>query len=248
MRLHRFYINTESQSFGEIHKDFIFSSELLHQWKKVFRFLPGDKLILFDNSGFEYEAEIVSLNNKEADVKILNTVDKQKKATKEVWLFSALIKKDNFEWIIQKTTELGVSHIVPILSERSEKKGLNMERAEKIMIEASEQSGRAMLPTIVEPKTFDEVIQSVTQKKYNENMDFVAFDGSGDMTIKDLRVLHSEEGSAKPIGIFVGPEGGWSEKELEAFRSAGVPIYSLGSQILRAETAAVAVTALLLLK
>jgi len=242
MRLHRFYIDPKYGSLATLQKDFIFPSELLHQWKRVFRFVSGDKVILFDGSGFEYECEIVSLNNKHGvtELKVLKTRDKQQKAAKEVWLFATLIKKDNFEWIVQKATELGVSHIVPVVSERSEKKGLNLERAQKIVIEASEQSGRVTLPTIEEPKGLADVIQGVTQ-----GMKCYAFDPTGETFMADGQ--SGVKSTNKAIGIFIGPEGGWSEKELEAFRSASISIYSIGSQILRAETAAVAVTSLLLL-
>jgi len=235
MRLHRFYIDPKESSLEKIHQNFISSSELLHQWKKVFRFSQGDKVLLFDGTGFEYEAEIISLNNKEAEVKILNTIDRRQKAPKEVWLFAALIKKDNFEWIVQKATELGVSHIVPVISERSEKKGLNMERATKILIEACEQSGRVTLPTIAEPRELKEVIQDVTQ-----DIKAFVFDPSGE-------TFSVSAASHKSVGLFIGPEGGWSDPELELFKAAGYSIYSIGSQILRAETAAVAVASLVLI-
>ena len=159
-----------------------------------------------------------------------------------MWLIAALIKKDNFEWIIEKATELGVTGIIPVISERSEKKSLNMERGNKILVEASEQSGRVTLPQLKNPQSLAEVIQSVTQAD-EEKMNLISIDPEG----KPWPKSGFGQFDSKPAGIFVGPEGGWSDRELEMFKEAGIAIYSIGSQVLRAETAAVAVSSLLLL-
>jgi 16S rRNA (uracil1498-N3)-methyltransferase len=241
MRLHRFYVPIDIEEKGEIT---LSEYSLIHQLKNVFRFNVGTRVILFNNSGFEYEGMITLLKNNEARVLIDKATDKRNVTQKEVWLFAALIKKDNFEWIIEKATELGVSHIVPVISERSEKKSLNLERGNKILIEASEQSGRVILPTLKEPRTLSDVIQDVTQGRLNKNeekMKLFLIDPRGES------VLHTKGFTEQNIGIFIGPEGGWTERELELFKESDIEICNIGSQILRAETAAVAVSALLLL-
>ncbi len=158
-----------------------------------------------------------------------------------LWLCVGIIKKDNFEWITQKATELGVSHIVPVLCERTEKKSLNMERLQKIAVEASEQSGRGDVPEI------DEVVELSELMTSQRNIDALP---------KEKIVLHLEgeyvgdflaRMQPKSLAIFLGPEGGFSEKEIAEFALHSIPAISLGTQILRAETAAVAVTSLLLL-
>ena len=242
MRLHRFYIETELV----VGNDVVISDEgLIHQLKDVFRLSEkGKDILLFNGSGGEFRCGIVSLNKKEL---VLHVIEEREKRSNredkkgiEVWLLAALIKKDNFEWVIQKATELGVSHIVPIISERSEKKDLNMERAQKILIEASEQSGRVTLPMLNTPEHLDVVLERLANQD-EEKMNFLAFDPSG----KQFEI--SDKGNSKKAAILIGPEGGWTEKELEIFRSKNIPIYDLGSQILRAETAAVAVASLLML-
>ncbi len=237
MRLHRFYYKAQ---IGDKKEIFIENNPLIHQWKNVFRLKPADKVILFDNSGFEYLAEIVLISKDETRIKILEVKDKKVESSEkpDVRLFAALIKKDNFELIIQKATELGVSEITPIISDRSEKKDLNMERAEKIIIEASEQSGRVLLPILNKPQKLEEALDEI-------NMNFVSFNPEGESLKSgdNLKAL-KEKG---PIGLLIGPEGGWSDKEIELFKSKNIPIYNLGSQILRAETAAIAISGLFLL-
>jgi 16S rRNA (uracil1498-N3)-methyltransferase len=240
MRLRRFFIEEHLRNKREIA---LFEDEIIHQLKDVFRLRSGDKIILLDNSGLEYIAEIVLLAKGKAELKLLDTgtavVNIPKK---EVWLFASLIKKDNYEWILEKCTELGVSHFVPILSDRSEKKDLNIERAEKILKEASEQSGRGMMPVLHEILDLEHALNVAEQEKIN----LVAFHTVSSMPF-DSSLRDSLRATKNPIGFLVGPEGGWSEKEVELFKSKNISIYSLGNQVLRAETAAIAISSLLLL-
>ena len=236
MRLHRFLLN---QPIGEAKDITITDTDLLHQWKNVFRFTTGTRLILFDNSGFEYLGLIARLSNLEGKVKIVNKEDRQAVSYPEICLFAALIKKDHFEWVIEKATELGVSQIVPVVTDRSEKKSLNMERANKILKEASEQSGRAKMPKLNEPTAFEEILSSI-EVGDEEKIKILSIDPKGEAWPK------ADKFDTK-LGAFVGPEGGWSPRELQLFKLKKIPIYRLGSQVLRAETAAVALLSLLTL-
>ncbi len=130
------------------------------------------------------------------------------------------------EWVVEKATELGVSKIVPIISERSEKKDLNMERIRKIIVEASEQCGRADVPVLGSVMTLEECIMEVEEEK-------IVFDITGEHFSSSL--IHN----TCPVSIFIGPEGGWTEKELELFKQKGAKIFSLGPLTLRAETASI---------
>ena len=156
MRKHRIFCE---QSLSDKHSAVISSTSLLHQLKHVFRLEIGEQIILFDNSGFDYTAEI---SRYEKDGVMLTIVSKEKNnvsLNKEIYLFASIIKKNNFEWIVEKATEMGVSHIVPVLSARSEKKNLNIERLRKIAIEASEQSGRAVLPILNEIDSLENALE-----------------------------------------------------------------------------------------
>ncbi len=227
MRLHRFYIE---QKIGEQKEIIISDKELIHQFLNVFRFKVGDKVILFDGSGFEYEAEISLISKKELSLKILSHFAKDLR-DKNISLFLSLIKKNNFELAAEKCTEIGVAEIHPIISERSEKKDLNLERLNKIVKEASEQSGRVTLPKVCDIVSLGEAVSQVVK----EGRVGVVFHTSTTPSPS----LSNEEESPKDVCVFVGPEGGWSEAEVNLFKQNNFKILSLGSNILRAETAAI---------
>ncbi|MDQ3014647.1 MAG: 16S rRNA (uracil(1498)-N(3))-methyltransferase [bacterium] len=235
MRLHRFFIEEHLRNKKDIT---IYDDEVIHQWKDVFRLRAGDKVILLDDSGYEYLSEIGLLAKGKAEVKIIEQTVSDILPTKEVWLFASIIKKDNFEWILEKGTEVGVTHFVPVLSDRTEKKDINMDRAYKIVREATEQSGRGKLPQVFEPASLEEALE-------NDVTSFIAFHMDGEPFSVSLRDdLRASEDS---LGILIGPEGGWSDNELELFKEKNIPIYSLGKGVLRAETAAIVVPSLILL-
>lgn len=232
MRTHTFFV---SEKIGDRKSVTITHEGLLHQFKKVFRFTVGQEIVLFDNSGNEYVSEIDSLIADRAQVSIKSVREHTFHPRRTITLYQSIIKKDNFEWVVQKATELGVSKIVPVISERSEKKSVNLDRLMIIAQEACEQSGRALLPTLSEPVTLEQVISLGV-------LPCLAFHSDGETFSTEAR-----EAIAKDVSVLIGPEGGWSDHELFLFREKGIQICSLGSQILRAETASVAVSALLLL-
>ena len=226
MRLHRFFIDRpiEVGSFK------ISDQRLLHQWKNVFRYGEGSEVILFDGSGFEYKVSLEKLENKEAEVNIISKKEGIVSKNK-ITLYQSIIKKDKMEWVAEKATELGVSKIVPIVSERSEKKDLNLDRIRKIVIEASEQCGRADVPEVEQIMNFESGIMNYVGQG-------IAFDSSGSVFHNSYFINHNS------LSFFVGPEGGWSESEIELFKSNNVKIFSLGSLTLRAETAAITALAI----
>ena len=157
MRLHRFFIHTPitENNFDIADKD------LVHQWKSVFRYNVGSQVILFDGTGTDHLCMISSLRNLGATVGVLKKHETEDiHHRKNIWLCVALTKKDNFDLVVQKATELGVSNIAPIVCEHSEKRKLNIERMNKIAIEAVEQSGRGDIPVVHEPMTLAEIFPS----------------------------------------------------------------------------------------
>jgi 16S rRNA (uracil1498-N3)-methyltransferase len=251
MRLHRFYIEkkipySEKTGRGGAGEITLTDPELIHQMANVFRFKDSDKVILFDGSGSEFEAEIITISKKEIK---LNILSHSAKATRDVSisLYLSLIKKNNFELAAEKCTEVGVSEIHPIISERSEKKDLNLERLNKIVKEASEQSGRVTLPEVFEVTD----LETAVSQAIADGKECVTFHTSSDSSTapnffnrprhqNDTPSSSDEGDSLKPTAAFVGPEGGWTEKEMELFKKNNFKILSLGTNILRAETAAIA--------
>jgi len=207
---------------------------LLHQMRSVFRFHLGDTVVLFNGDGYDYVSEIVSINKSEVVFRVTQGLVNQWKPCVKLTLAVSMIKKDNFEWIVQKATELGISEIIPLISDRSEKKGWNKERLEKILIEACEQSGRSDIPKIRE-------IVNLSEFMVEEKRKILVFHTSGSR-------LNLDQEWGEEAVVLVGPEGGWSEKEIETFREKDFPIVHLPTPVLRAETAAIVITSLILVK
>jgi 16S rRNA (uracil1498-N3)-methyltransferase len=243
MRLQRFYIKEKVDEQKAIT---LSDTDLIHQIVNVFRLKDGNQVIVFDGSGFEYLCEIVSQTKKELELKVLEGVDKSVKQNTKVSLYLALIKKGNFELAVEKCTEVGVDKICPIVSERSEKKDLNIERLGKIVKEASEQSGRVVLPEVYNITGLEEAVSQAVK----ENKRCVVFHTGVSSThhlpsqTQDSSLNKEEKGN---VAIFIGCEGGWTEKELELFKKNNFQFSSLGQNILRAETAAIVSSALFLI-
>lgn len=238
MKVHRFFIEekipasglpaTANSSKEAVERwqagEFSVTNEtLLNQWRNVLRMEEGSNVILFSGDGSESLCEFVSLTKKNGVLKVLET-KKGLVPAREVTLYMALIKKDNFELVLEKATELGVTHIVPVQADRSEKKGVNYERAEKILREASEQSGRAVVPTISEIISVEKIPSDV-----------IVFDPRGKISARE----YFTKNTTAPVSLLIGPEGGFTDAEMESFHAHNITIVSMGNQILRAETAVI---------
>jgi len=217
------------------------SPDLIHQIRNVFRLKVGDKVLLFNGTGFDYECKIdefVKGNKISSNSVIRLTVvgsDRNNNISKrEIFLCAGIVKKDHFEWIVEKATELGVTDIVPISAERSEKKSLNEERLRKISIEASEQSGRDTTPMVRQIMGLGGAVSLL--KKEKSGIEILAFHTEGEEYLKYIK----SNLERRPVAVFIGPEGGWAPVEIEMFHKENIPVVCLGPQVLRAETAAVA--------
>lgn len=232
MRLHRFYITSDCSTKDIVVQD----RDLIHQWKKVFRYNIGSQVIVFDGSGVDVRAVIMSMDHSKATLSAVESKEIPP-PSKNIWLCLSLIKKDNFEFALQKAVELGVTHIVPIVTERSEKKKLNIERMKKIVIEATEQSGRGDIAHVGEPTTLSALFESgaLPQEK-------IFFDPM----FPPVRT-YIQNNPQYSFALCIGPEGGFSETDIELFKKYNVSGWSLGQTVLRAETAAIVASALFLI-
>jgi 16S rRNA (uracil1498-N3)-methyltransferase len=227
MRLHRFFVSLPF----EVGKRFTVEEEnIVHQWRSVFRYKTGSEVILFNNTGSDFVCTIMDLRKDLVEIEVVDETESPARISREVYLFASLIKKDNYEWVLEKCTELGVSHFIPIISARTEKKDLNMERAMKIVTEGAEQSGRGTIPVLYTPMSIGDAYEAFA----GEEIDHIAFDGDG----KEFDP--KEFSKSKKLGIWIGPEGGWSDEEIAAFKELKIPLVKIGlGQTLRAETAAI---------
>jgi len=236
MKLQRFYINEKIGNLKTGNSFFIADEGLQNQLRKVFRFRGGEVVELFDGSGFNFESEIKDFEKDRVNFSLISKKENENIPKTEIHLFQSIIKKDNFEFVVEKCTELGVRSFHPIISERSEKKDLNLDRLNKIAKEASEQSGRGEVPEIFAPTKLVEAVKDFDGK-------LLAFDFNAPSFISE----QSKFKNLKKIGIFVGPEGGWTVGDLQVLKDAGAEISSLGKQVLRAETASIVASTLFLI-
>lgn len=235
MRLHRFFVPIK---IGDRKTLAIDSADLVNQVRRVFRLKPGDAIVVFDGSGKDYECTIAGFDGMSIMLNVSAQKSSRFESGRKIILMQAVIKKDLFEKIVQGATELGVTEIVPILAERSEKKNLNASRLEKIAREASEQSGRGNVPALNPVLGLEDAIDLVKKRGVGNPVVFHT-DGRTPENFASLKA-----GSA---AIFIGPEGGWSPGEMEMFHKNGISSVCLGKQILRAETAAIAALSLIAL-
>ncbi len=223
MKIHRFIGSFDLHTASETVVD---DTRLFNQLKNVLRLAPGEKILIGNGRGEEAEAEIKVLEKEKLVLKINEVRPVRTEPVRKVKLFCAVLKKENFELATQKATEIGVSEITPMITERTVKTGLNEERLQKIIKEAAEQSGRGILPILHSALKLEEALLTEAGKK-------IFFDPSG----APLSSVTGEEAA-----IFIGPEGGFTEAEIALARKHGAQIATFGPLIFRAETAAIIAT------
>lgn len=231
---HRFFIDFE---IGDSQRVELVDKNLLHQLISVFRAELGDEISLLDNSGFEFQGIINGISKKEIIIQI-NSKKEGKKPNVEITIFQSLLKKDNVELIFEKCAEIGVSRFVPVLAEHSIKVNLNNERLRKIVKEASEQCGRASMPQIKEIVDFKEAVEMAKSEDGVANFIFHEQGGCAKLSCDFLEHFNSPR-RTKKFNIFIGPEGGFSNQEIELAKNNDFYVLSLGDLVLRSETAAI---------
>lgn len=210
---------------------------------RVLRCTVGDSLIVFNGQGGEFQAKITSISKKKVQVYIEQYRDVTRESTLSIELVQSLIRTEKMDYVIQKTVELGVTQISPIMSERSllrlaaERQTKRQQHWQAIAIAACEQSARTKIPDIMPVSTFEKFIHTAPLKP-----GFILTPGAERSLSAQINALKR---SIHSIRVLVGPEGGWSPTELTQAQQAGYQAIHLGPRILRAETAGIVITALL---
>jgi 16S rRNA (uracil1498-N3)-methyltransferase len=199
----------------------------------VMRAHPGDEVTLFDGSGAEFEARIIRVGKRDAELQIVARHEINRELPRELTLAVALPKGERQKWLVEKLTELGVTRLVPLITERgvAEATPAAIERLRRGVIEASKQCGRNRLMEISAPVAAGTLFAGSNHPA----MRYIA-DPSGSHLVP-------AGNDQAPVLAAIGPEGGFSPQELAAARSAGWQCISLGPRILRVETAAIAFAA-----
>jgi len=216
--------------------------------REVLRLKAGAEVFVFDGAGKEFHCRITESRRDTAQLKVLAEVSPAKpESPLQLTLALALLKGEKFDLVVQKATELGVARIVPVITKHADIRlrdesdaAKRVTRWQRIAMEAAKQSGRAVVPAVASVISFASLIETTSADERSNCLMFSERDGQS--------LLQTNEGLAadsKQMTALVGSEGGWSDEEIEAARAAGWTIVTLSGRTLRAETAAIAVVALL---
>lgn len=212
-----------------------------HHISRVLRLRKGDPLVVCDGNGTDYSAAILDISPQEIRLAITGAAPTLSEPGLKVTLYQGMPKGDKMDWIIQKTVELGVSHIVPVITERSiarpdsAKAAKKQERWQKIAAEAAGQSGRGVIPVVEAPVSWKQMCDRVSPEET-----VVFYEGGG-------APLSSLVGRDKTeLAVIIGPEGGFSAEEITALTEMGVKTATLGPRILRCETAPLAALSIIM--
>lgn len=228
MKVHRFITEYEVKDKQVTITD----ADVIHQWKNVLKFKKGEHIELSSTGGMQALCELSYVDKNEAVLSVIEEYENKNKLEKDATLYMAILKRENFELVAQKATELGITTIVPILTDRTIKQNLNFERLNKIVKEASELCGRSSIPEIKDIMKFEDAIGDSKNSKTQ-----IFFDSTG--TPLPRSDLGKTEIDSMSISLFIGPEGGWTEKEINLAKENNLPIISVSPLTLRGETAAI---------
>jgi 16S rRNA (uracil1498-N3)-methyltransferase len=251
MRIIRSYI-TEALHVGQ---ELVLSEAASNHLVRVLRLGVNDTCVLFNGDGVDYLAKIISVAKRGASVEITGSHAVTNESPVHITLVQGIARGEKMDWILQKATELGVHRIVPVITDRTEVK-IDSERSDKkmhhwlgVVASACEQSGRARLPEIIEPCALSHwLIQDKNSAKF-------ALDPEGKLGFFDLattQVIAERKSGLGPtaattfsLSLAIGPEGGFSERDLATLKAGGFQGLRMGPRILRTETAGLAAIAAL---
>lgn len=239
--MHRFFIPKEALTGHVV----ALGQEFAHRLGRVLRLHPGDRAVFLDNSGWEYDAELTLLSQTRVEARITGKRSSKAETVIRLHLFQAILKLDKFELVLQKGVELGIASFIPVVSLRSVAAPPPPDRVarwRRIILEAAEQSHRGRLPLLNPTLPLEAALASAPGQR------IIPWEAESTVGLhQTLSSIHSDSRQTPlEISLFIGPEGGWAEAEVDLARGQGALTVSLGPRILRAETAGlVAVAAIL---
>jgi 16S rRNA (uracil1498-N3)-methyltransferase len=245
--LHRFFVDPALLGGDRV----VLAGAQAHQISRVLRLKPGDRVVLVDGAGQEFVARLDEVRSSAVTGTIEAVRPSRPEPSLILTLYQALVPRDRFETVLQKGTEVGISRFVPTVCERSIVPGGDrvdegrLERWRRIVTEAAEQCERGVIPEIANPVRFPEAVRAAREDLAPA---LVAWEREEAASIRaglDLALGWRPLGRT-PLGLFIGPEGGFTEAEIELARRQGARTVSLGPRILRTETAGPILAALAL--
>jgi 16S rRNA (uracil1498-N3)-methyltransferase len=239
--MHRFFIPPHSIKDNRV----LIRGTAVHQIRDVLRMKPGDEIILLDNSGWAYNAVLVTVDRETVRARVIGQWELKTEPQTRTTLYQGMLKGSKFEWVLQKGTEVGVTAFVPVLAARciigtiNDVSNARVERWERIIIEAAEQSGRAILPNISNAMLFAHACDQAGRN----GLALIPWEGERSNGLREALQIVPKP---REISVFIGPEGGFTEEEIVTAKEHNVIPVSLGPRILRADTAGLAAVAAIL--
>ena len=217
---------------------------------QVLRLKERDKIKVFTGKGKEYLTEIIQASKKEVIGRILKESRLDTEPPIEITLVQGLPKSDKMDLIVQKTTELGVKRIIPVITQRTiirldkEKAKVRRIRWQRIALEAAKQSGKAIIPEVREVISFIQALDNLNR----ESLNLIPWEEETSTSLKEVLKHHISHipHPRSQITVFIGPEGGFTSGEVEAAKKRGALSVSLGPRLLRTETAGLVTLAMIL--
>ncbi|MBA4493132.1 16S rRNA (uracil(1498)-N(3))-methyltransferase [Paenactinomyces guangxiensis] len=231
--MQRYFISPEQRDRDRIR----ISGEDVHHIKNVMRSRPGDQLVCCDGRGNDYLAEIIEIDPAAVLCRVIDKSSSLGEPETKVTIAQSLPKGDKLEWILQKGTEIGAVRFLPFVSERTivkidaRKAAKKRERWQRIVKEAAEQAHRGFIPEVASPVSWTGLLEEI----HRTEEALIAYEKGGVPLAKSLAQI-----SSKQILLIIGPEGGFTESEVAGAQRAGAIPVTLGSRILRTETASLA--------
>lgn len=239
--MHRFF--AEPGNIGE--KEIVITGADVNHIRNVLRMRTDEEVLIADGQGAEYRCKLIELSENEVRAQILWKLDGNAELASAITLFQGLPKSDKMDLIVQKCVELGVDRIVPVSTKRAvvkldaKKEQTRLKRWNTISESAAKQSGRGVIPEVSGVMSFGKALEEA--KKLDVLL--IPYERAENMA-ETRRVMGSIQ-PGQSVGIFIGPEGGFEESEVEEAVAAGAKAITLGKRILRTETAGLAVMAML---
>jgi len=251
MNITRRRFHAPPAAFAPDKKSAALSAEEARHLRDVLRLRQGDEIYVFDGEGREFHCQVQDIARDSVQLSVISEVAAARpESTLDLTLGIVLLKNEKFDLAIQKATELGVRRIIPLESERADVRLRDSDDAHKrttrwrrIAAEAAKQSGRARVPDVNDPLPFSSIASAARDQQSPKGAARLMFSERGGRSLTET--MSGLSGTPWEIIAVVGPEGGWTDAEIELARVGGWEIVTLGGRTLRAETAAIVVATLL---
>ena len=240
--MHRFFVSPADISGDAV----AFPRDMSRQISRVLRMSAGDEVTVLDDTGWEYTVALTDVGAARVEGRIARGREGRGEPIARLSLYQAMIRPERFELALQRCTELGAARFVPVVTRRTvrghtEVSANRRERWRRIIREAAEQSGRCKLPELDDPRALEDALSAAPRPV------LMAWEeetrGSLKSTLQGWRSAAADSGA---VSVFVGPVGGLEPAEVELARELGATTVGLGRRILRSETAAVALTTMVM--